>query len=247
VTVYSRAVRGCLVGVGLLLGLLLGGTAMADDAGKRDTARRITAVADEAFAGGDFASAAAGYREAHRHYPTPRLFYNLGLSYDGMGKPAEAVDAYENFLIQATDAPSDARVYATLRVEQLAPKVGRLEIETTTGALVRVDGVERGQAPLGRALPVSPGEHTVTAERNGFTKRSAKIRVAAAATRSLALGLNRISLVSAPVESKPLLKRWWFWGAVGAVVITSTALVLADYLDDGIPDSDGGPTILDIR
>jgi hypothetical protein len=69
-----------------------------------------------AFAREDYSTAAARFEAAFTLSPRPRILYNLGVTYDRMGIPQQAVDAYERFLHQLPNAPERAQVEERLRV-----------------------------------------------------------------------------------------------------------------------------------
>lgn len=81
--------------------------------------RRALALYEEgsaAFAREDYSTAAARFEAAFTLSPRPRILYNLGVTYDRMGIPQQAVDAYERFLHQLPNAPERTQVEERLRV-----------------------------------------------------------------------------------------------------------------------------------
>jgi len=81
--------------------------------------RRALALYEEgssAFAREDYSTAAARFEAAFTLSPRPRILFNLGVTYDRMGIPQQAVDAYERFLHQLPNAPERAQVEERLRV-----------------------------------------------------------------------------------------------------------------------------------
>ena len=52
----------------------------------------------DALKRGDFKDALARFKEAYELVPSPKIHYNFGLAYRGLGRPADAIDAFEKFL-----------------------------------------------------------------------------------------------------------------------------------------------------
>lgn len=69
-----------------------------------------------AFSREDYSSAAARFESAYNLSPRPRILYNLGLTYDRLGIPQQAVDAYERFLAMLPNAPERVQVEERMRV-----------------------------------------------------------------------------------------------------------------------------------
>lgn len=91
----------------------------AERLSSQEADRRALALYEEgsaAFAREDYSTAAARFEAAFTLSPRPRILYNLGVTYDRMGIPQQAVDAYERFLHQLPNAPERAQVEERLRV-----------------------------------------------------------------------------------------------------------------------------------
>src|SRR5689334_14972253 len=83
----------------------------------RDRAIALFEESQTAYNAGELERAVALLREAHDLFPEPILLYNLGRALEGLGQMAEAADAYEQYLEQATDV--DDRAAIERRVETL--------------------------------------------------------------------------------------------------------------------------------
>src|SRR5205823_93599 len=107
---------------------------------------------------------------------SPKIHYNFALALQGMGRNADALEAFDAFLDQATDAPADARDRAHAAREGLLQRVGMLRVSTeAAGAQVVIDGRDVGRTPLPRAIPLDVGPHLLLVERGDgsapYTKR----------------------------------------------------------------------------
>jgi hypothetical protein len=96
----------------------------------------------------------------------------------------------------------------SLRLPQ-AETAGTLTVESNVeGALVRIDGVEVGVAPASRRL--GQGGHSVEVEADGYDVFRQEVVLAARQQRVLFAELE---------VGREVYEEWWFWTAVGAVVI----------------------------
>src|SRR5215471_18117151 len=105
--------RGALCAVSYLLAAnLFCSLAMADDGLDWQEAKRLRDRGAEAVARGDFAEAFSDFSRAYNLHPTPNLRYNVAVALDKLGRAAEAIDAFEDFLGLAPHGPADARAFA---------------------------------------------------------------------------------------------------------------------------------------
>jgi hypothetical protein len=94
-------------------------TAAGPRLSRAEADRRAFALYEEgsaAFAREDYSTAAARFEAAFALSPRPRILYNLGVTYDRLELPQQAIDAYERYLNQLPNAPEREEVDARLRV-----------------------------------------------------------------------------------------------------------------------------------
>jgi len=120
----------------------------------------------------------------------------------------------------------------TLEIElKPKPNGGVLVIKSDPPASVAIDGVAKGTTPIEES--VAAGSHTVTLSRSGYVTRSSTVVVSMGDKKSVELSLE---------AEKGITSKWWFWTAVGAVVVgaavTTTALLVER--DAGKGDIDPG-------
>jgi hypothetical protein len=116
---------------------------------------------------GDYQGALRKFEQARALFPSAKIYFNVGQAYSRLDRPAAAVDAFERFLDEATDADPARRADAARFVTELEPRVARVRVQVPPGSEVAVDGRPAGVAPLKRAIPVEPGGHQVTARAPG--------------------------------------------------------------------------------
>src|SRR5205814_1129304 len=94
---------------------------------------------------GDYQAALARFEEAYALVPSPKIHYDFGLAYVGLGRPADALAAFERFLAEAPDAPPDKREKAASLISTL-----RAQVAETPG---REDREAAGSGAPPAALP----------------------------------------------------------------------------------------------
>jgi tetratricopeptide (TPR) repeat protein len=117
--------------------------------------------------------------------------------------------------------PIERRLDFTVRAEQaltltLQPKdtTALLVVKSSIpGASVRVDQRKAGNAPSESYLP--PGAHRVLVAREGYDDAEFNVVLAKGERKAVDVALK---------PSTPLYKRWWFWTAIGAGVVTGVTL-----------------------
>jgi hypothetical protein len=115
---------------------------------------------------GEYEEALARFQEAYARVPSPKIFYNYGLAYRGLGRNAEAIGAFDRFLAEAGDAGADKLADAEHRRAELLKKVGILEISSEVeGADILVDGTSYGQTPRTAPIYLDSGNHLLSVRK----------------------------------------------------------------------------------
>lgn len=223
----------------------------------RARATALTAEGIKLYKQGDHAGALARFDQAIALVPSPRLHYDRALALIGLGRALEAAHALEAFLADTGDAPQSSVTVARQRLAELDAALGRILVEAPIAAAVRIDGEPAGSTPA--TVRVDPGEHEVSVTTPGRAPFTRRITVARGAAERVTAELPaavvrpahdlappppRAALFArpAPVEAhaRPsVLRRWWFWTAVGAVAVAggTTAYFALRSDDSGPPDS----------
>jgi hypothetical protein len=136
----------------------------------------------------EFADALKKFEQAYAAFPSPKLFLNIGQANRALGRPVDAIEAFEKFLAQAKDIAPELTAEAKRSVDELSPKVGSLRVDCTlAGAAIAVDGRPEGQAPLADPVRVVPGSHQVTATHPSATPAVENVTVAAGTAETVVL------------------------------------------------------------
>ncbi len=110
--------------------------------------------------------------------------------------------------------------------------VGELVVESfPPGASVRIKGEEVGLTPLELTIPV--GTHEVEVVGEGGTRTlTAEVRERSVTRLDVPLGER--------AEHTSVVEKWWFWTAIGAVVIAGVATAVVLTGDDSPGEADWG-------
>ena len=156
----------------------------------REAARALLVDGVDLLRKGQYAPALIKFEQAYALVPSPNIHYNRALAYVGLGRNAEALEAFETFLAQADHAPPGTREKAGRDRESLRARVATVAVTSDPrGADVTIDGRARGVTPLGGSLYLDPGPHEVAA-RNPATGAAATERITALPGQTLSLTLR---------------------------------------------------------
>jgi tetratricopeptide (TPR) repeat protein len=200
-----------VVGLVVLLGLV--GRAHAEDV--YETAAKLVAAGNDAWDAGEYQMALDDYSKAHDLVSAPKLYYNIGLALEQLGRTIEAAAAYESFLAEATDARDALRADAKSKLGALDHGLGHLVVRVhPQNAVARVDGREMGPA----IVRVPPGTHTVTVMADGYQPDARKVTVMGGETRELEVTLSQLAAMAPehpPVPARRFVSRPWYTDVLG--------------------------------
>ncbi len=219
------------------------------DSQSKARAQALLSEGTAAYGRGDYATALDKFTAAYKIFPSPKLWFNIGQANRDLGRPVDAVDAFDRFLREADDAPGETLAEARRSAAELKTKLGQLKVTCTIdGAEVTVDGKQVGSTPLGEMVWTTPGRHQVAVQREGFSPAIEDVTVVVGQSAAVNIELRPIDLRAAnasadgalvggaaPAETQPVYRRAWFWIAVGAVVAGGvvTGVVLANQSSSG--------------
>src|SRR3569623_936091 len=166
--------RWMLAVVALVAASVLAPSALAQESApaqdKKGQARAKLVEGDRLLKLGEFQQALAAFKDAYDLYPSPKIRYNFGLAYEGMGRNADALEAFDAFLVQASDASPETRERAVTARNTLLGRVGTLRVVADVeGATIVVDGRDMGKTAPARELRLDPGPHLLLVARGGGT------------------------------------------------------------------------------
>ena len=186
----------------------------------------------------EWAKALDEYKAAYLSKPDPAFLFNIGQCYRKLGKHAQALDFYREYLKKTdTDDPNRASVETRVR-EMEAGDVFENEAPASPPPLSAPESAPsvqyRAPTPHVEERPATPAAELpspVPAEGSPPVPQLSQpdLSVPAPAQPAQAPGLD--VTVTEPVAQREtggrFYKTWWFWTGVGAVVVAGTVGILA--------------------
>jgi hypothetical protein len=126
-------------------------------------------------------AALAEFLASRAALPTRAATKNAGIALHALGRFAEAQAMLEALLRDFPDVSGAERDAVERELRDIVRSVGTLELRASEpGALVVVDGRERGTTPLPGPIRVSAGSHVVRVYKEGFSAFERRVDVAGA-------------------------------------------------------------------
>jgi tetratricopeptide (TPR) repeat protein len=218
------AVRPLLIACVLTSGLLVcARPARADQ--RTEKAREHYVQGDAYYKLDKYSDALHEYEQAYIAKPDPSFLYNIAQCHRLMGNKAEAVKFYRRYLRDAPAAPNRAIAEKHIRDLEAALTRGTEPVEDTS----RPSGglPPPGALPTAAAVPPqSPPPATSHAPAPVKLALDAPPATASTATPPVVERSDSTS-AAAPEAAGPFYTKWWFWTAVGAVVVGAVVVGLA--------------------
>jgi tetratricopeptide (TPR) repeat protein len=151
-----------------------------------------------------FQDAADEFEAAYRISPAFAVLYNLGRVYVALGRPVEAMRAFETYLAQGAATVDRSRVQEVrAEIEKQRARIGSIALRTVPpGAEVRVDGKLVGKTPLADPVRVAAGKHTAEAFLSGYAPLIRDLTVGEMAQIEIELRLDPVA-PAASESAKP--------------------------------------------
>ncbi len=240
------------VSVSLLLVLLAQAATPAPGISQPKTqAQALLTEGTALYEHGDFAGALDRFQAAYKIYPSPKLQFNIAQADRDLGRPVEAIEAFEQFLAKAPKAAPDLLSEAYQSVGDLRSKLGRLNIQCdTSGSEVAIDGKIVGITPLAQPVWSMPGRHQVVIRHAGFEPINVTVsagehetvvfephRLEEPIPAATALGENAaLTAIATAAPESPVSghshnwlsrQRWYVWAAAGGTLAFTAGAIVA--------------------
>lgn len=188
----------------LLLSLLVGGfliqlstpgraAAQTGSASQTTLARQLFRQGIAATREHDWEAARDAFARSYELTPRAMTLLNLAGTQRQLGRLVEAAESYREFLTMAR-RPPEARHRPMARqaieaIEASLPsiRVMRRDAEALGTVRVVIDDAELPEAAFGEPFPVDPGEHRLTAERDGYRLLELELSLAEGDSRDVVL------------------------------------------------------------
>ena len=205
-------------------------------------AQELLNQGNELFRAGQTAAALSAYREAHQVFPSPKLFFNMGLCEEALAQRARAMQHFSAFLRQAPDASVAVRTQAQASVANLGKQLAAVDLaQVVANSMVRVDGETAGLTPFEQPIWVEPGMHSLSIDRPGRPLWVTSIDVQAGVTIAMTVPDAAPAAIGSPPlappaadqgsPARPIWRRWWFWTGLGVIVAAGTAVTIIKLRD----------------
>ena len=137
-----------------------------------------------------YAAAALKFRRAYEINPNWKVFYNIAQSEAAAGHHGRALEAFEKYLALGADNIDGARQKEVeVELDRLQRLVGYVAVTAPPGAVIYVDDVARGTAPLpGKVMIVASVMHELKVVFEGQELERRKIKVNG--RQSIAVAVN---------------------------------------------------------
>jgi hypothetical protein len=181
-----------------------------------EQARALFLQGQEAYQHGDYDAAVERWTEAYGLDARPALQYNLAQAYGRLGRLVEERDALERY-IESADPEDSLLAAARARVATLRERLARTSIHVeggVPGAVLLVDGEERGRLPLSEPVSVEPGSHRIEARAEGYVTFRSTAVVPASEVVDVPIAMTAITSAPTPTSSIAL-----FAGGGGALAV----------------------------
>ena len=191
-----------------------------------------------AFNARRFGEAGEEFATAYKLSPAFPVLYNIGQVNVALGRPVEAVEAFERYLREGTTVPTERRREVESEIAKQLERIGEVAVRTAPdGAEVRVDGRLVGKSPLIRPLRLSAGIHTVQALLAGHAAQTRDVEVRGKARMDVELRLEPFAsspaISAAPVPVVPPVAGPPLAGAPGSLASAPFGQVPADPAPPG--------------
>ncbi len=198
----------------------------------------LKAQGDELFDAGRYAEAHEAYKRAYTKRPDASLLYNDARALEALGEYPEALDELERF---STEAPPEVRAKVpklSALINDLRSRIATVRVTTNvTKGRLYLRGKDMGPIePSGaHVVRTRAGEATIRVVADGYRPFSRSLTLAGGRVRDVDAQLTENPRPSEPrPESESVTSKWWFWSAVGAVLIggaTATTFALTQERD----------------
>ena len=196
------------------------GSAQTSDA-NRDAARDAFLRGQQAADSGRWSDALREFEQAYLMSGVPTALFNAGMALRALGRHKEARDTFDRLIESHPDSPATEQA-RPLRDEEAA-RVAVLELaglDPTAEYELRLDG-RRLEVPVAAVteVEVDPGQHGVSAEREGYETFTWEGRLGDGARERIQIVMAELERAQESGEESSVLKSPILWVAVAVVVI----------------------------
>jgi hypothetical protein len=138
---------------------------------------------------GDHAAALAEFRRALELSGQAFILFNIGCEYAELNRPVEAVKSFDRLFAGPGTTPPDKLEEARRMRGELAARIGRLKVITSSPAAIEIDNLVAEQGSKDEPIAVGSGMHVLAAVAAGYAPLRQQIDIAGGETREITLVL----------------------------------------------------------
>ncbi len=137
---------------------------------EKKKAKKLLDQGDALLESGDFGGALTRYQKAHEVFPNARLLLPMAKAEEKLGRDLDALQHLEQLV---NEVGPDLTEALAAEIDSLESMLGQriahvwLSVEPE-GAVVTLDDVELGPAPLAQAIRLLPGKHHLLVTKDGL-------------------------------------------------------------------------------
>jgi hypothetical protein len=259
-----RIIVMILFGVALYSG---SGFAQTGSPRNASVSRRLFSEGVEAARERKWEEALEKFQRSYEIAPRTMTLINLAGAQVNTGRLVAASESYRRFLRETTDSTqAKLRTAAAKMLQSLEERIAYAQIRVSGLApmdKLKLDSDEFSRASLGEAVPMDPGPHMLTVERNGRNVAQRRFTIAEGQTQEINFAapsatvtpeenLSSATPTDRAARSRSSGSSIWkspiLWTAVGVVVVGGAAA--AYFLTRGDPDphqSTLGSAVITVR
>lgn len=195
----------------------------------------------ELFAVREYEAALDAFQQSYDLAPVGSVLYNIGMSQMALQRYVESIETLRRFLDGGGAIDPESRREAEAAIAEMESRLGEVRITVDAPGVEVILDDSRVEPEQMSGLRVRAGRHSLRVTAPRYLEETRQIDVP-----SGGLTVVNISLEPDPAfrQEVPLVRRWWFWTVIGAVVAAGTATGLAVGLTRG---EDLGPGDWDVR
>jgi hypothetical protein len=188
----------------VLLTLLAQAAPPAPAAQDKLEAQELLSLGARLYKKGDYTGALEKFNDAYAAYSSPKIWFNIAQANRDLGRPVEALEAFQKFLDCAPDASPEDRADALASVVDLQKRLGHMTIVCdATGAQISLDGKPLGPAPIGKPIWAVPGLHQLTAIQKDAAPAVVSVEVRAEENATVVLRVAPPAIPAVPAVVPP--------------------------------------------
>jgi len=196
----------------------------------------LKAEADTLFDRGRYADAYDLYKRAYAKTSDPALLYNQARALESMGEYPEALEKLEAF---SREAPPDVLAKVPKLEEltaDLRARTATVNVKTNApSARLYVRGKDFGPVERERTVLARAGDAAIRVEADGYEPFTREVVLRGGGSLDIEAQLERRPTRTRE-GAEPITSRWWFWTALGVVVVGGATVAVVALTTEKDPE-----------